>query len=70
MSCDGLRKTLQTCDSDFDCVHGYICWYNLNSDFINGRKKYCIKKWSYDIGTKFGWAPMYYDNLKDIYHHG
>ena len=46
-----------------------LCWYSTRDDFLTHTKK-CIIKYSMAVNQTFGWAPVYYDTVKDVYWNG
>ncbi len=46
-----------------------VCWYQTRDDFYTRSKK-CMTKYGLGINETFGWAPVYYDTVKDIQWNG
>jgi hypothetical protein len=46
-----------------------ICWYFTRDDFFLRQKK-CLQKYVLGINATFGWAPLFYDTVKDILYNG
>jgi hypothetical protein len=61
-TCEKLKSSQETCESDLQCKHGYFCWYKSVTEKTGGVKK-CLPKYSQDIDHEFGWAS---ENWEDV----
>mmetsp|Transcript_24574 Transcript_24574/g.38129 ORF Transcript_24574/g.38129 Transcript_24574/m.38129 type:complete len:116 (+) Transcript_24574:542-889(+) len=48
--------------TDGECQLNYYCWYKTPADAISGHKK-CMKMFSQDVGTEFGYLKQEEDNF-------
>jgi hypothetical protein len=68
-TCNALSGSGNTCTTHYDCDTASLCWYATRADFYSATKT-CIAMFSLNETATFGWAPIYYDDIKDSLWHG
>ena len=68
-NCTSLKKANTACNDDYECEANTLCWYPSRHDFYYGNKT-CMMKYNLASNSTFGWAPKYYDTVKDLLYNG